>query len=411
MLEAPWVIGSHLAEVTPGFVEAVECVANSVGTVVTPAFEALSARHGPASATIYNQATNDLLDLCFDTLTGRGRSAMRTARALYEHCVNGHEIAASEEGRQRYLDHQHVVGQVRAKVVREADFMQGNDRRVFQHEVRKLARSSEREATAALNRYGPGFRRSWSGMNLHEMATKHSLQNGYDFYRVASSTLHGSSGGSVGTTRLGDDGQRIHRTGPALSLCPTAFLYGVEHYEILLDALGLTGDARYGELRGSLRHAKQLWPEFWKTIARIDGEMWPTELPPGTVAVFGAGPHGSGRWFVHDLQRGVVRAALPPSEPIPDGILQAIDNLREQVRFDPGIDGKLYSLAAIGVTVQPEPGAKWMPEAALLAQRPFGVHPTTPPWQWGLPPQERWDITKGGLPPDPPAAPHGDPPT
>jgi hypothetical protein len=199
MLEAPWVIGSRLAEVTPGFVEAVEAVANSVGMVVTPAFEALSAHHGPASATVFNQATNDLLDLCFDILTGRGRSAMRTAHALYEHCVNAHEIAVSAESRRRYLDHQHVVGQIRARMLREADFLQGNDRRAFQHEIRKLERVSEREATAAVDRYGPGFRRSWSATNLHDMANQHGLHNGYDFYRVASSTLHGSAGGSVGT--------------------------------------------------------------------------------------------------------------------------------------------------------------------------------------------------------------------
>jgi hypothetical protein len=158
-----------------------------------------------------------------------------------------------------------------------------------------------------------------------------------------------------------------------------------------------------------VRHAKRLWPDFWKAVAQLDDALWPNEMPPGTVAVFAAGPHGTGRWFVHDLQRGLVRAALPPSDPIPEGISQTIENLREQVRYDSGIDGKLYSFAAIGVTVQPEPGAKWMPEGALLAQRPFGVHPTTPPWQWGLPPEERWDITKGGSPPDPPVAPHGHP--
>ena len=282
MLEAPWVIGSRLAEVTPGFVEAVEAVVNSVGLVVTPAFEALSAQHGPASATVFNQATNDLLDLCLDTLTGRGRSAMRTARALYEHCVNAHEIAVSADSRRRYLDHQHVVGQIRARMMREADFLQGNDRRAFQHEIRKLERLSEREATAAVDRYGPGFCRSWSATNLHDMANQHGLHNGYDFYRVTSSTLHGSAGGSVGTTRLGNDGQRIHRTGPALSLCPAAFLYGAEHYQGLLDALGLAGDARYDELRASVKHAKRLWPDFWKAVAQLDDAMWPNEMPPGT---------------------------------------------------------------------------------------------------------------------------------
>jgi hypothetical protein len=188
VLEAPWVVEGQIEEEAPDFVTAVEAIATSVGLVASAAFETLSAQGDSASARIFNQATNDLLDLCFDAVTGRGRSAMRAARALYEHSVNANEVVQSIDSSNRYLDHQAVVGVVRAGMTREADFLLGNDRKSFDHEVGKLVRASERDARTAVDKYGPSFRRLWAARNLYDMAKDHGLEAGYDFYRVASAS-------------------------------------------------------------------------------------------------------------------------------------------------------------------------------------------------------------------------------
>src|SRR5262245_2243238 len=41
-----------------------------------------------AGVLIANQCFNDFIDLCFDLLSCRGRSALREARAIFEHHVN-----------------------------------------------------------------------------------------------------------------------------------------------------------------------------------------------------------------------------------------------------------------------------------------------------------------------------------
>lgn len=410
MLHGPWMTAEGISREAPEFATAVEEVAGRVKVAAAAAYGELDETLGSTGVTIVNQAINDLVDLCFDTLTGRGRSAMRTSRALFEHNVNAHEVASSPDARRRYADHEFVVHQMRAGLSREADFLQGKDRKSFEFELHKLKRTSEHRAHDAIDAHGAGFQRSWADKSLFDLAMAHGLSDGYNFYRLASAILHGSAGGSIGTTKyLDDHDQRIVRTGPALALCPTAFLYGVENFEGLLDAFHLVGDARLDELRAAIKRAKGTWPCFWKAIGILDASLWPEGMPPGIMAVFAVGPHGTARWYLHDVENGLVRAALPPEEPLDPDLARRLESAREQLRFVDAPEGKLHSIAALGVTLRPEPDSKWMPELALLHQRPFGVHPSTPPWQWDLPQEHRWDITKGGAPPDPPEVGHDDP--
>lgn len=58
-----------------------------------------------ARSRIVSQACNDFLDVFTDSVSGRGRSAVRGALSLYEHAVNHRWVSARPEEARRYLRH------------------------------------------------------------------------------------------------------------------------------------------------------------------------------------------------------------------------------------------------------------------------------------------------------------------
>lgn len=325
------------------------------------------AEHHPGLGALVNQATNDFVDLLYDLAYGRGRPALKATRSLFDLLVTAHDIVSTTELAERYAAHRWVIAHDAAKLSFETDALSGKDRGALNHLRKKVDRQTRDRAEAALKRYGPGFRRSWTPTSLRDRAERHDLAEEYEFYRLGSAVLHGSAGGTLGLERL-IDGRRVHRAGPALSLCPIAFLMGCRFFSALCDLLEGKIDAiLHRDLIAEIETLRGLWPRYRSTMYRIDDELWPEVAPPGLLAVLAVGHGGIRQWYLHDGERGVIRRAHPPTDVDPCYAAR-IDDLVKEIEEQPLRDD-IVSIAFADVRVSPVAGAPWMPEDRILVHK------------------------------------------
>src|SRR5207253_1751324 len=94
---------------------------------------------------------------------------------------------------------------IRAGVSGEGRGESGPDRQALRRLLHRLLKHNESSSTAAVRLYGRQFRRTWSSQDLSTRARRHGLETLYEFYRMASSVLHGTAGGSIASTRRVDE--------------------------------------------------------------------------------------------------------------------------------------------------------------------------------------------------------------
>ncbi len=195
----------------------------------------------------------------------------------------------------------------------------------------------------------------------------------YAFYRLASGVLHGTQAGRHGRERTTFG--RTFRLGPALAWCPLAVLYGAELLRILATDSSALLPVATAEVEAAMTSVKRVWPDFRKAVLTIDKGIWPSEPTPGRAAVFGMGPHGSGRWYLHDRDRGLIVPALPP-EDTPQSAIDFIASVRKKLDDSgfwndsdamTGILGHV-TIVVMGVQVDRDPRHEWMPDTAILVQ-------------------------------------------
>lgn len=369
LLRAPSAMAENIEAHAPGFVRAVADLVGVLPAFVGSVYPSLASAEPRAEAMIFNQTVNDYIDLLFDVVTGRGRAAVKSARTLFELLVTLKDVVRDAGISQRYRQYDAVVAQTESRLTLELDALSGKELLAERHARLKLARDSATPAKQAIDTYGRRYASNWAGRSLADRARFHGLSEGYDFYRFASAILHGSSGGVVGHVRT-LDGKPVHRTGPAISLCPRAFLYGTQFFLESIEALPKEAKSGADELRFAVRSAQSEWPAFRRAIQKLDDDLWPIAPPPHLQAVFGLGPHGTGRWYLHDAQRCVIRAALPPAE-LPPEYAGHIADLRRQVGAADFPPGRLLTIAFQNVRLTPAPGTTWQPDEAVLNPREF----------------------------------------
>jgi hypothetical protein len=196
-LEAPARFAEILSESLPEARQRLDNCLTQLGFLVRSYFPAIE--HNHAAATVANQAFNDFADLCYDLITCRGRPALRTARALFEHMVNYLDVSTDPEAQQRYEAHHAVAAQAEVDAEIGLNRLIGDEAKATRHALRKLGRESKQQYEEAIANYGNAFRARWAKTNLRDRANRHGLGNEYDFYRLASMVLHGSAGGVRGT--------------------------------------------------------------------------------------------------------------------------------------------------------------------------------------------------------------------
>jgi hypothetical protein len=315
---------------------------------------------------IFNQAANDFTDLLFDLDSARGRPATRAARALVEHMVNILDVLSDDSVAQQYVDHEAVIPGLEARAAIGLNLLEGGEHRAERHRLKKLARDSKEREGKVLKQYGTAFRRSWNSENLYDRASRHGVLDSYDYYRLASAVLHGSSGGQRGTVST-VSGLTVRRLGPALGLLPPAYCEGVRAFQRILTSLrplGLETAALDEGLEGLLRG----WPFYRSAILRVDKRLWPDEPPESPVAVLAVARSGKRRWYHYDPHLGLVIEAVQPS---PGALSKAqhenIENLLGQGFQDHIADeDEWLTIVVAGVNVAPIPTGRWMPAEGIL---------------------------------------------
>jgi hypothetical protein len=327
---------------------------------------------------IVNQANNDFLDLLYESMSGRGRPAVRSARSLFEHMVNHRWITAHPTEAERYWDHRAIgdLLDLELNTPREEDFT-GKKRKRVRHWRAKLERRVRPAADAVIAKYGTPFRRSWSTTPLRDRADALGLGGEYDFYRLLSAVIHGAAGGDLGH-RAEIGGAPVVRTGPALSACPLAFRVGLRYYRTLVADVGnIIGSAGTFGLEAVLDDLEGIVVDHEQRCLGIDSLLWPNE-PPRATMFLRVEVDGTWTWLLLDGEEPkTVVADLVDPDPVR---LQRLEDLVTRAEAaNPGRTQPLV-VGVEGIQGIPRPGEQWRPAEETLrraqapGQRPvYGV--------------------------------------
>lgn len=325
---------------------------------------------GEAQGMILNHATNDVLILVEAVGRGSGRTAARTARAVFEHLIHYLEVEASAASAAQYEAHRHVTADQMSRRRIGLRRLKGKAAKREKNLLNDLGRKASTPLANAVSTYGPAFRRGWTaGTSLHDLAMKHGLSDEYESYRILSGVMHGSAGSLLGTRREAK-GMVTHRLGPDLRLAPVSFHEGLTWWRRMLDEL--PNPPRPPGWNIGLRTATDVllseYPEIHATCQRLDNRGWPVggSLPSG-VAVLAVYPGGKCRWFLHEIRSG----ALWPAELVgdePAGFTETVSRLERDL---PNSGGRPSTAAMLGVSVSVLPDRAPVPAAQLL--RPADV--------------------------------------
>lgn len=318
-----------------------------------------------AQAMLVNHATNDVLILLNAVSDGDGRTAARTARALFEHYLHYKEVSLSAARAAQYEAHRHVTADQLSRAGIGLSRLPKKVRKKETDRLAALGRKASAPLQKALTLYGSAFRRGWtSGTSVHDLATRHGLTRDYDSYRILSGVMHGSAGALLGTRK--EKGSLVtHRLGMDLQLAPLAFHEGFTWWRALLDEL--PSAAPPPDWAVGLRDATGMllddgYQEIFAACRRLDNRLWPAgPVPPKRVAVLALYPRDKIRWFLHDRPAGLLRPAVPISE-IPD-LTEIIETLRPQVGT---AGGRPATAAVAGVRLEPIAERRPVHEAHLL---------------------------------------------
>ena len=315
----PEAMAAEIEKAVPGLATACARVDGALldwFVVTNPAYGWDQAEQVPSS-----MAINDFADLLFDLRSGRGRPAARGCRSIFENLVTVLDVTGSAAEGERFLAHRPIIEQLASGITWELDRLEGRERKAEEHRIRTLQRDSKGPATDATLQYGLAFRRGWAKANLKDRANGHGLSADYAVYQLMSAVLHGSSGGALGTVRQrGVHGRVTHRMGPALALCPIAYLRGVTYFQMLVERLvAHSGRVDLAErarpLIDGLKALLDLWPAYRRAVLRLDEQMWATALPvPTQVTVLALDRAGSATWWLWDLVTKQVVQAREPAE-------------------------------------------------------------------------------------------------
>lgn len=179
----------------------------------------------PAYLVVGAVCLNDFNDLLFDAVSGRGRSALRSARTVFEHLLN--LIALREPSlRTRFMCHSLVGTELVAAWNPIEPFLSGKRLKASRHRQKKLLRDSRKEREEAIAEYGNGFRRQWHPETVRDRAVAAQLEREYEFFRAASAAVHGAASAMEDAYWI-VDGDPVIRVGPSVVMCPSALAAGL----------------------------------------------------------------------------------------------------------------------------------------------------------------------------------------
>ncbi|MEV2278150.1 DUF5677 domain-containing protein [Nocardiopsis sp. NPDC049922] len=326
-------------------------------------------RPEPAILQLMNQSFNDFYDLARELQEGSGRAATRTARALIEHSINFASISSDDEMLGRYSDHYYVsvISECEAKI--GANNLPSAERSSYLHELNKVDRDNRSKRDEVLSRHGASFRGSWSQKNLYERARDHDMLDFYPYYRIASSVMHGSSGGIKGTA-FDVEGHSFFRLGPALKLCPLAYHEGVRAFHSLMSQLERSfPGSGVVQLKEKLRKLQVLWPKYRSAVLNLDKEVTPDsplDVSHSCALISGT---GTVKWSIVSPLGGWIMFCEEPQLYKDGGAFKdSIDSFRR--RFSQIFDHDHWEPVGLpSISLAPTPGGKKYPRANFIPNK------------------------------------------
>ncbi|MET9629545.1 DUF5677 domain-containing protein [Lentzea sp. NPDC006480] len=287
-----------------------------------------------AASVVFNQASSDFINLWSELADGNGRSAVRTARSLIEHAVNMADVVSNSSRAERYMDHLGFAAEFLNEFELGLDTLKRSERRKAKEQRRHGLRKVASQLVGHLGRYGKGFRASWSEMNLKDRTVKFQLDEFYPAYRLCSLFIHGASGGELGLSRqIGD--QRVIRTGPAIHLCPFAYITGIRAMqEVLKQASIVEPTLDSSPFSDALENLAKAWPLYVEVMNKIDREIWPDTPPPPPMTVLAIAQNGTQRWYWHNPVAQALIEAEPPE--LEEKFRRSVDEITQEVKRNPG---------------------------------------------------------------------------
>jgi hypothetical protein len=284
--------------------------------------------------------------------------------------VNLHAVLSSADLAERYTRHTAVATSLEARAGFGITRLSGNEYRSEVHRLRKLEREARPAVDAATADYGPAYVRGWAPDNLRDRAEAADLTGLYDYYRFSSIVLHGNAGGVVGTVSDAY-AQPVHRTGPSLALCISAFHEGLRAIvEIVRQLQAVQRGLDMSPLQDEIADLLDYWPTYRRAVRSIDRHLWPREAPPHPVAVLCVFRSGKTGWYWHDPRFEVMVEANPPAPGsmtlAQEGRLAAQVAQAERIMEPRDV---CVTIAVFGVRVTPRPDKPGIPDQALLVPR------------------------------------------
>lgn len=324
-----------------------------------------------AAMAVFNHATNDVLDLINDCFDGRGRTAARTARALFEHAVNIHVVSTSGDMADRYQAHRVVTENILSTRRPGLDRLPPGRARARRQAFDRMGRRSRAGLRDAALRFGPRFRKDWAPRNLRERAEEHGLGADYDAYRVLSTVVHGTPGGLTGT-RATIRGEAVHRSGPNLEMASLAWLEGLTFFRHFVRALPLTSDQDVEPLLATTETLLKDWPALDHALLAIDSDLWPEAAPARDVALLAFYPTRE-RWYFYHTATEQIALAEPPrdaAEKVGEARRAASDRIR--AHNPDNCEGRPFTLVMWDVNVSPKrEGTGWHAAQSVLIPGSF----------------------------------------
>lgn len=330
---------------------------------------------------LWVQTANDFIDLLDDIGMGRGRPAVRCLRSIFESHITMLDIASGgSDVADRYAEQYAVVMYLAATMNAGLTGLTGNDLRSERHRRRKQARIHKQAHDEAIAKRGGRLRRGWTDESLEDRAIRHGYAVDYDLYRVLSSSTHVTAGGARGVARRYDD-RLVYRFGPDLDNCPMALNEGLRFFRLFVEALSAHTGVPAERVIDTLSTLESLRSAYRKLILSIDGAMWPDELPViGMIVVRALLPDGERKWLLHDNQQARIIECSHPNNATQEQ-LEGTEPLLDAVEETPRDREEWVTVALLGATADPLPGARWRPEGLLARLDPIrNPHGLLLPW-------------------------------
>jgi Family of unknown function (DUF5677) len=218
---------------------------------------------------------NDFNDLLFDCLSGRGRSALRVARTLFEHLLNLYAFE-DREYRDRFMCHSIVGNELVSRWSPVELFVNGKELKAIRHRAKKLRRDNRRELKEAIAEYGTGFYRHWHPSNARDRALTHDLEREYEFFRASSSAVHGAATAMDGSFWV-IEGEPLVRVGPSVVACPSSLAAGVHLASRFVGELKRSIATPVDEIHAALDAIGESVPDFCRYTNGLEEHLFATD--------------------------------------------------------------------------------------------------------------------------------------